>query len=1507
MNDPNDTDLRTTGALRPRLRRPAPAHPPRGVAFASPLVALVLALAAWAPAQQRQRTVPVPQEFVTTQDDSLFSLTRSQEDVHEWEQARRELADGAWPSAVERLHRLLQNELGGSAAVGPNRFVGLRHAVVLTMANLPPAAVTAYEELVRRQAGALQDRDPVTLRREQLEVLADRFPAAEVGRRARLRLGDLCLEQGDGIGASGHFAQALEAAPIGSQLEREVFERLRCAEALQRASALRSLQDRGRELDPVAASVLAVLPRAQDHTDWPAFGGGGDGSRPMATPAGRPQPFFQDHVQALGFDGAGGSFAMQPTGGLDAVYVHTGLEVLAFDPLRQDLLWSSLAPLRDQGDARSIRDYPGSINQNMVLGAAIGDDVVVAALQVPDESSLVRYQNAFTIVHRIPERRLFAFQRSTGKLLWSHFDRIEGPVTERYSGHSSCGPPLIVGDTVYAPVHDRSGAIAFYLGAYDLHTGKPHWRRLICSSQQEVNMFGNARMEFAASPLCTAEGMVLGASNLGVCYAVELGSGRLRWITAYDVIRMPPAQLQAQDTRTVYFQNSAPAIADGVLCCTPLDSEFVLGIDVLTGHQLWRVPHQAKAQGNNDVRWLCGAIDGEFVLAGAGVVAVPARPDVGPGGRAPVRLVRGPEFLGSDDRGEQPRPAVTDRTIWFPSSHGVSVFDIEGNLAPDSGELRLQAPGNLLLVDGILVSLGNRSFEVLLDQAALRARAEERLRETPNDPAAILRLCALRTALSGDDRADAELEALYRRGRDACVAQGLPRQHPLHARFLRRLFEQALSRASRGDDLAPLLAAREYAPDAAAFLRVQSMVIERVGRDREALLRELQLLEQRAAGERYDLPGADGEVQVSTYVAWRRTQLAADPGAQLLGWQELMQRHGDAALRGRKVADLARDAIAALLEAHGRSLYAPIEERAQRTLREAGESREALRAVGTTFPHSEAAAVAQRRLLDAAVRDGDLATAIDVFAQAVRAGAPGGATTRRLLEAARRRGNLALAQALAARLAADPTASDWPEDDGRPYREVAARLLQELGDESRGFAVARPHAVPAEILSELTSPTPPLPFNLLPTERTAGFRALPDVPLYVRVDNQVRAIDVFDPDRPTLFAHQGGLVDRLWVCGPVLVVSALEELSGLDPRAGTVQWRLGDKGSYLVTHGIADGLLLVSRRDGGSDVELLAVEPLTGRVLWRRSLPAAEHAGEPRLVERGLLVPHLPEGADPRVQRIDAVTGAEVAAFALDDRVRQAAEVPFDVLRTGLMLMLKQGDMHGDLLVLPIQGQLRSSRRPCILAVTAAGDVAWQWTGTERDRLEMVARRGDRLCVVEAGALDERRGPQTGRALLLAADTGAVLREVPLGPQVQVLNWRSSTAAPAPSALLLSDLDPRSNDRRLVYVPVDDLPQDQGAEPFALTIGGPAEEVLRSPWCGDGLLVYGVHSQKAQGPVRLFALRLGDRRGALPDERKYLLLPVPRRSDHEMGTAGPYTVLVTDARLYVLGDGKDIR
>ncbi|MBL9076539.1 MAG: PQQ-binding-like beta-propeller repeat protein [Planctomycetes bacterium] len=1466
---------------------------------AAAVVALVAA--ALLPAQRPPaRIQPRPIEFTTGEADNLFSLQRAEVDIHQWDLAQKELQAGEPAAAVERLHRLLQEETGGVVPIGPGRFFGLRLAVLTTLANLQPAAQAAYEALVQREAGNLARRPLTELEPDQLELLARRFPTASLGRRARLRLGDLAFTAGLGRVAADHYRLALDAMPIGSRDEALAVERLHCAGVLAQPRRARAAAA-ARRLPPAGDDVLAVLPPEGDGAGWPALGGL-DGATPMAEPAGQPRPMLAEDVEAPGFDRREiGQFAMSAVGDLDGLYVATGRELIAFDPLRAGIAWVSRAPLADAPNDGS--DPTEHVNSGTQLAAAVGDDVVVAALQVPDTSVNVDFQASFRIISKIPQRRLYAFSRRTGDLLWSHFDELEGPRTRRFRGHDACGPPLVVGDTVYAPVHDRSGAIAFSVAAYDLHTGDLRWRRLVCSSQQDVNMFGNALTEFTASPLAVADGVLYGASNLGVAYAIERANGRVRWIASYEVVRMPKTMLHGQADRPVYFANNPPAVTDGVVCLTPLDSMYVLGLEAETGAPLWRLSTDATVAGTeNRVRWLAGALDDEFVLAGRGVVAIAARPGAE---RAPVRQLVRPEALRlRGDGGGSARPALTQDHVWIAAGDRILGFDRAGNPLANGHTIPLpnHAAGNLLFVDGLVVSLRQRALSVLFDPTALVGRVEARAAAADADPVALLRLARLRRALAGTDgTAPVDGEAmvrLFRRGLDACERDGLPAQHPVRQALQRELFdhlhEQALAAQRRGDDsaLAQLEAARAVAPDPRAFVRVQGAVLDAC-RGRPALLRrELDRLLREAADETFPLAGTAG-VPIGAYVAWQLAQMPdLAPADAVAAWQQLLERHGTTPLPAGTAAALAEAAIRTLVAAHGSEVYAAVEARAAAALAAARDDAAALRDLGSRFPNAAAAAAARLQLLDLSVREGDLAVACSVLAQGQRAGTVPPGVLRRVSIAALARGNRGLATAMFDRLRAHrDERSDWADDAGATYGEILARV------EAEADAVPATVALPERQLARLAPRSPRQSLRVVTQLTAPGFAPPAALPLVCTTGTELLAFDPFaagDRPRPS-WSLAIEFLEHVVVCGDVLVVPDLQHVYGVDLRDGTVRWQLPDgtdtrfEGMQFDGLGTSHGLVHVAARSGIADGEalLLGIEPLSGTLVFERALPGEELKPMPKATGGRLVAMTTSRDGGIELHELDPLTGALVhttrlSAATLQETLR---------LRGGELAtwMFPQGiAADRDHVFLPIDGA-GPTDAPRIAAVGRDGRIAWLWTGAAGNQLKLLPR-GDRLVVLEG---HERR---PGRILLLQASDGRIVREARLGSDPSLLNWqRSWHDNPAPPILALSDLpDPSAPHRRFVAFAVDD---DQPS--FEVALANDDLEVEPQPLFGADFVTFGARSAR-NGTLRLYTLTLGDRSGALPGGTKYQRIEL-RSASYGVAAFGAYTVVSGTDGLVVLG------
>lgn len=1475
-----------------------------------PIAACACWLASLLVAQDPPRRPPVaPTDFLTGQDDNLFSLKRSHEDIHLWSQALEELAAGEHTQAVERLHRLLRTESGDVVPVAAGRFYGLRLAVLQTLVNLPPAAAAAYEALVTREAGDLATRPLAELDDEQLEQLAHRFPTSNRGRAARLRRGDLALEAGQGLVAADHYRLALDATTPGSREERDVLARLRAAGVLRQPAAARAAAS-ARRLPQPELDVLSIVPPGLDPTGVMAVGGG-DGGAPMALPAGRPQLLFSDEVYAPGFD-AGGTFALHAVGDLDGVYINTGRQLLAYDILRQGLAWESLAPLRETGSGgggrRGQQDDQNQINQDHVLAAAYSGDVVVAALQVPDPTRNVDFHNGYRIISKLPMRRLFAWSRSTGKLLWSHFDEIDGPRTRRFHGHDACGPPLVAGDTVYIPVHDRSGAIAFGVAAYDLANGNLRWRRLVCSSQQEVNMFGNARAEFAASPLTLADGVLYGAANLGVVFALERRSGAVRWISSHEVVRMPMTRFHQQQARPIYFANNAPAVTAGVVCLTPLDSPYVLGLETETGDLVWRVAAEAPVGSlSNDVRWLAGVLDDEFVLAGRGAVAVKARPrEVAPGDPELRQLVRPDQLRERNESATMGRPAVTADHVWFPRPGRILGFDRAGNPLP--AEQQIQAgkflPGNLLFLDGAVIALRQRALDVLVDVRALEARIQARVERNPDDAGDLLRLASLRSAILPVDASPAqrtELRDLYRRGLAASLRAGMPAGHPTRQALQGELYEQAMAaaRAAAGPAatttaLANFAEAREVAPDARRWLDAQMGLLERL-LDQPARLRE-ELARLQRESPSPTVPLADGSpVPLRAYVLWREASITDQPpGQAVLLWQELLELFPTVRLAGMPASELASRAIATAIERHGKSVYEPIAVRAAAALAAAGDDAQALGEISTRYPNSPSAAAARHRRLDLAVREADLQVAVEVLAQALVTGNPAPGLLRRTAEAAQRRGNLELARGLFRRLQPHGReASDWPEDGGRDYAAVVDAWLARLP----AVPVPPPLAAPEVELGRVPARSVREVLHLRPVLRAGGFAARADEPLYaVANGNELLAIDVHAPAprKPELFRFPVQFLEQVVVCGDLVLVPDLERLVALDYRSGAVRWDLqAVQGRMLDCLGIQGGVLHLSvqTEPPGSGAELLGVEPLTGTVLFARLLTDERHKPVPKPAGGDLLWMRSGAAGTASIVRLNATTGEAkatipVAAELLQPDGGRGADAIANRIYPQSLCATR------DLVFLPIEAA-QSGDAPRVVALDSRGQVRFQWRGRPQGRLGMVACRGEVLAILETS--------ETNTALFTLLDTehGKVLRQTPLGFEVEVLNWhRSWLPNPAPHALLVTDAAAQGRrDRRLVALSLD--PARSGfVEPLAADDGDVERQPLLDGDLGEGLLVYGVQPARG-GMFRLHALRTADRRAAFADGQKYTRLRLG--GTQGMTRVGALTVVATADALVVYG------
>ncbi len=1366
----------------------------------------------------------------------LYSLPRTQDDLAELLRARQEIEEGTFDAAVQRLHELLQYERSGvvPTPVGIERFYGIRHAVIRELRELPSDGKAAYERLVARQAQHLLARPFVNLRREELVKLARSYPVSKIGIRARLRLGDLALERGDGFDALRHYRAALDVDPAMASLDR-------------RRAAARSLSAMRGSGDEITSEVGTLRADAQPGR-WPAYGGGGDGARTMPTPIGRCAQLASHSINAPGFadhPSRPTTYPMHAVGDLGGVFVNDGTRIWALDALgRGDgVRWRADGPMVDVS-LMEFDDVAAAINPDMILTAAVDDDIVVCSLMVPNDlvgaSQTQSFKGSINIIRKISSRRLFAYDRATGKLVWSHWDRRGGSTSRRFNGHDACGPPLIEGDTLYVPTHDQTGAIAYYLSAYDLHTGAPKWRSLICSSGQEVNMFGNARHEFAAAPLALHEGVVYGTTNLGVCFAANAEDGSIRWVTGYEPIPLPRTRLRDQQPRRVFFANNPPVIADGVLAVTPLDSAFALGIDIESGRTMWRM-HHAGAHPSVSVRWLLGAIDNEFVFSGLGVIAAKARPRRSTTLDPETRVVASAEALGEDAGyriSDIPRGALTDDRIYFLSSNRqLHVLDKSGNEDVRRNDLQVAELGNLLLADGIAVTCRAKSVSVYANLSRLQQEAERDVRRNPDDPSAHLRLATIALAAAGDSEDAAQIEraiAIYERGLEAAQKAGLGAGSTAFRRLADGHFKLSLRRAQRvvkrerTRGLQLLRACRDQARRPEQWIRVQLDIIAVSGQRQQ--VEQLDAMRELHGREQHRFSRI-GRVPVAAYCLWRSAPLVR-PRQAVRRCQDLMEQYPSVVFGEANAADLAREKISFLIEKHGQGVYADVEEEAERALTEAGTATEALRAVARRFPHANAAGRATSRLIEIAIEANDLDSAIRVFAT-TRSRGPG--ILLRLMLAAERGGNLPLAHALAERLrdtnGAD--AAQFGPDDGKTFAQFADELARIV-----------PREVPAQddprqVLARL-KPTPGSPLQFVPAKIADGFPAPKTLPLFaVFDDRELRAFDLSRqlPTRASDASYdlmvRGLEIDDLIICGETAIVSEHERVRGFDVETGTVRWTLeAERRRQFVNLGVNGGLVVLFSRllTGGDGGELFGIEPVSGTKLFHRVLPETRDSFPPVRSPAGIW--YWETTPDPVIVRVDPLTGADSTRIPLSADARRFLGLDgrdtfriHDVqLQTGIVADARK-------VVIPMNPENNDDARPRCIALDHRGKSLWKWNGKRGEDLGMVSALGERTVI----ATRRMNGPS---GITVLDKHGQVVREIPLrGRQAHVRNWRRSVSGPPPCPEILMVVDTPESPQLTCVSLVDKKPHFRR----------PLEQVShvgRHPVFGDDFLVFPTRSRQ---------------------------------------------------------------
>jgi outer membrane protein assembly factor BamB/tetratricopeptide (TPR) repeat protein len=1127
-----------------------------------------------------------------------------------------------WAEAIDEYNRVLAEAGDELVSLDPRHALQARRICHLRLAALPAAALQIYRNRIDSQAKRLFEqgtasRDPVLLRRLVDETFCSRYTD-----RALDLLGDLAFESGDfteaerwwrmlvppasGRGARSAERRAQDSARAllfpdpqvdvarvrAKQILARLFrgERAGLQEALNAFRALHSTPKgwlAGQEgsyleiLQKLAAQQESLLASARER-DWPTFGGNSARSLLVPNPPGRWAHLrsFESPQWKVRLDGENSNLEAENDGKSAAavvppfqkaralafhpiihgkrVFVTDGRHILGYHlfdgrPILRYDLADYVAEEQRPGLLRLPQRIPAESDRNYTL--SIEGNRIYARLGAQGLGS-ARKDLARAAIHSYLVCLDLQFDVRAKVERWkvvSSGTAAAGPVFE--------GAPVVGHGRVYVAESRFPGdQIQTAIDCYDADTGKLRWRTEICTTRQD-HLPSDGKRRYRQHIVTLAGGTLFYCSHTGAIVAVDAFTGQRLWGVRYSS-RVPHLLFGETPPRDV-----APCLYAGCrLLVAPLDSDRIFCLDPDTGRTLWE-------RGPLQVLQLLGVAKGRLIFTAT----------------TPTPCIRALEEATGNDDWMQPADGSELKTfgrgllagdwVFWPIRsdlrQGVYVLDQE------TGEPLLfnqRINGNLAVGDGCLVVAGVRDLSVYVPEGALLQRRKEEATQ-PGAPAQ----AQYRLALA---QADAGLFTEALATLDRLKAQASPNEL-LKSTSLQRLVAER--RHTILMDAAEQAGREKQWEQAAHYLR---QAVD----GRCSLSARLMALSQEAA-------------------LWIR----ADHKERAIAvWQSILE---DADLRASTILDregnphgaasFAADQIEALVRAHGPTVYATIEGRAETLLAGAPGARrkEVLDRLGRIFPNAAVTGPALLELASLNEQQGEFGAAARAYRSFLHRAGDESRRARALIGLARayeRQNCWPAAQAIWQQFADEQGDRTVPGID--PSRSVRAFVTQQL------------HAPGYQSVAVCHGPELSLPLlRTWPAEAESGGPAAGE--LFVPVAGSPwRGIGneyLFTVRDGTITCREGLTGKGCWRAtlpetarwigcrADIIIAAGIDGVYGLSRADGARLWSLSLVTEYHRPHLAAfqfAGSRLFFLQD---QCRLFALDVLSGRLLWSAWAPAA--------------------------------------------------------------------------------------------------------------------------------------------------------------------------------------------------------------------------------------------------------------------------------------------------------------
>ncbi len=310
-----------------------------------------------------------------------------------------------------------------------------------------------------------------------------------------------------------------------------------------------------------------------------------------------------------------------------------------------------------------------------------------------------------------------------GKLIWTRGRKGKEPVEGGLSDAFFLGPPLPVEGLLYQMAEIAGDT---YLLCLEPKTGREVWRQQLLGNEGTSVASDPVRRIGGAMP-SYSDGILICPTSASAVVAMDLASRTLLWGTYFPIndgniairgnVRFGSAPDQASLLNR--WLDGTPVIADGRVLLTPVESDRLFGMDLLTGEALW-APILRKSY-----RYLAGCRDGNFYLVASDSMLAFSLKTGQPSWPVPAVLADGESVSGTGVFG--------DGVYYLPTT-GNAILEIELSTGKILQRRTLKyAAGNLLAVGDSVISQNATHLSLAYAEAPLEKVVSEILSSDPKN------------------------------------------------------------------------------------------------------------------------------------------------------------------------------------------------------------------------------------------------------------------------------------------------------------------------------------------------------------------------------------------------------------------------------------------------------------------------------------------------------------------------------------------------------------------------------------------------------------------------------------------------------------------------------------------------------------------------------------------------------------------------------------------------------